>query len=163
METSLIPKNSRGRIVGFIDLGSNSLRLLVVRITSAGAVRILNEAKHMVRLGEGTLASRELQPEAMARTMETLCAFAKMCKSYEVEDYAAVATAAVRDASNGEAFLEEVRLKTGIEMTVISGMEEARLIWRGVSAALEKSADLRLYLDIGGGSTEFAAASSDEA
>ena len=163
METGLIPKNSRGRIVGFIDLGSISLRLLVVRITPAGAVRVLNEAKHMVRLGEGTLASRELQPEAMARTMETLCAFAKMCKSYEVEDYAAVATAAVRDASNGEAFLEEVRLKTGIEMTVISGMEEARLIWRGVSAALEKSADLRLYLDIGGGSTEFAAASSDEA
>lgn len=163
MTACLIPENSRGRVVGFIDLGSNSLRLLVARITPGGAVRVLNEAKHMVRLGEGAMVAHELQPEAMGRTMDTLCAFAAMCKSYGVEDYSAVATAAVRDAANGEAFLAEVRKKTGIDMMIISGREEARLIWRGVSQYLEKSADLRLYLDIGGGSTEMIAASSDHA
>ncbi len=163
MTACLIPENSRGRVVGFIDLGSNSLRLLVARITPGGAVRVLNEAKHMVRLGEGAMVAHELQPEAMGRTMDTLCAFAAMCKSYGVEDYSAVATAAVRDAANGEAFLAEVREKTGIDMMVISGREEARLIWRGVSHYLEKSADLRMYLDIGGGSTEMIAASSGHA
>ncbi len=163
MTACLIPENSRGRVVGFIDLGSNSLRLLVARITPGGQVRVLNEAKHMVRLGEGAMVAHKLQPEAMGRTMDTLCAFAAMCKSYGVEDYSAVATAAVRDAANGEAFLAEVRERTGIDMMVISGREEARLIWRGVSQYLEKSADLRMYLDIGGGSTEMIAASSDEA
>lgn len=157
MNACLIPENSRGRIVGFIDLGSNSLRLLVARITPGGAVRVLNEAKHMVRLGEGALVCHELQPAAMARTLETLRSFATMCKSYGAEDYYAVATASVRDAANGEDFLAEVREQTGIDMMVVSGKEEARLIWRGVSQYLEKSAAARMYLDIGGGSTEMIA------
>lgn len=157
-----MPVSGLGRVVGFIDLGSNSLRLLVVRVTPQGVVRVLNEAKHMVRLGEGALVNHALQPEAMARTMETLRAFASMCHGYGAEEYVAVATAAVRDASNGEAFLKEIREKTGIDMVIISGKEEARLIWRGVSSGMDKSDALRLYLDIGGGSTEMAAATSSE-
>ncbi|MDO5537378.1 MAG: Ppx/GppA phosphatase family protein, partial [Desulfovibrionaceae bacterium] len=160
MAAALMPADGPGRVVGFIDLGSNSLRLLVARITPQGVVRVLNEAKHMVRLGEGAVVHHQLQFEAMQRTLETLRAFAAMCRGYGVDEYVAVATAAVRDAANGEAFLSEVREKTGIDMMIISGREEARLIWRGVSSAMEKSDSLRLYLDIGGGSTEMAAASS---
>ncbi len=163
MNDCLIPENSRGRVVGFIDLGSNSLRLLVARIRPRGAVRVLNEAKHMVRLGEGAMVAHELQPAAMARTLETLRSFASMCRSYGAEDYYAVATAAVRDAANGEDFLAEVREQTGIDMVVVSGKEEARLIWRGVSQYLEKSAAARMYLDIGGGSTEMIAESAGQA
>ncbi len=162
MAAPVMPVDGQGRVVGFIDLGSNSLRLMVTRIMPQGVVRVLNEAKHMVRLSEGAPANSELRPEAMARTLECLRAFASMCRGYGVEEYVAVATAAVRDASNGEAFLARVREATGIDMMVISGREEARLIWRGVSASLEKSDGLRLYLDIGGGSTEMAAASSTE-
>ncbi len=160
MAAALMPVDGQGRVVGFIDLGSNSLRLLVARVMPQGVVRVLNEAKHMVRLGEGAVVNRGLRPEAMARTLECLRAFASMCRGYGVSEYVAVATAAVRDASNGEDFLAHVREVTGIDMMVISGKEEARLIWRGVSASMEKSDDLRLYLDIGGGSTEMAAASS---
>lgn len=152
-----------GRVVAFIDLGSNSLRLLVARITSQGVVRVLNEAKQMVRLGEGAFASRRLQPAAMERTLVSLASFADMCRGYGVEEYVAVATAASRDADNGEEFLELVREKTGIDFEIISGREEARLIWRGVSSGWEQSSSLRLYLDIGGGSTEMAAASSSHA
>lgn len=155
--------NGNGRVVAFIDLGSNSLRLLVARITPAGVVRVLNEAKQMVRLGEGAFATHELQPKAMERTMVSLCSFADMCRGYGVEEYIAVATAASRDADNGEEFLERVRERTGIDFEIISGKEEARLIWRGVASGWEQSSSLRLYLDIGGGSTEMAAASTNHA
>ncbi len=161
MAAILTPPRGTGRVIAFIDLGSNSLRLLVARINIQGVVKVLNEAKQMVRLGEGAFIHHHLQPEAMERTLETLRSFADMCQGYGVEEYIAVATAATRDAVNGEEFLAEIRRETGIDFTVISGKEEARLIWRGVASGFEKSDTLRLYLDIGGGSTEIAAASTD--
>lgn len=153
----------QGRVVAFIDLGSNSLRLLVAYINAQGDVKVLNEAKQMVRLGDGAFRTHHLQPEAVERTLATLSSFADMCRGYGVVECVPVATAAVRDAVDADRFLHLVRMRTGFDFTVISGKEEARLIWRGVSAGLEPDDTLSLYLDIGGGSTEMAAASTSQA
>lgn len=162
MDNAVISGQIGRRIVSFIDLGTNSLRMLVARVNDSGVVRVLNEAKHMVRLGEGEFGRHLLQPEPMARTMEMLHVFADMCQAYGVDEIVAVATSAVRDAENGEEFLNRVREETGLNIRIISGHEEARLIWRGVSSGLEKSDELRLFVDIGGGSTEVIAGTTRE-
>lgn len=162
MDNAVISGQIGRRIVSFIDLGTNSLRMLVARVNDSGVVRVLNEAKHMVRLGEGEFGQHLLQPEPMARTMEMLHVFADMCQAYGVDEIVAVATSAVRDAENGEEFLNRVREETGLNIRIISGREEARLIWRGVSSGLEKSDELRLFVDIGGGSTEVIAGTTRE-
>ena len=78
---------------------------------------------------------------------------AEMCAVYETTEIIAIATAAVRDAVNGPEFIRRVQEKTGIDFTVVSGREEARLIYLGVSSGLEHSKSLRLFIDIGGGSS----------
>ncbi|HIU17579.1 MAG TPA: Ppx/GppA family phosphatase [Candidatus Avidesulfovibrio excrementigallinarum] len=146
--------------LGIIDLGSNSLRLLIVRTHSDGSSTVLNQVKQMVRLGEGGFLRGRLQEAAMARTLDVLEGMAKMCAAYKVSELLAVATAAVRDAENGKDFLARVKERTGIEMSAISGSEEARLIYLGVSSGLEHTNRLRLFIDIGGGSTELAVGNS---
>ena len=146
--------------LGIIDLGSNSLRLLIVRIHPDSSTTVLNQVKQMVRLGEGGFLHNRLQEKAMARTLDVLDSMARMCAAYETSDLVAVATAAVRDAENGKEFLARVKERTGIEMSAISGSEEARLIYLGVSSGLEHTNKLRLFIDIGGGSTELAVGNS---
>ena len=142
------------KAIGIIDLGSNSVRLLLVRVHADGSTTILNQVKHMVRLGEGGFTHNRLQEETMARTIAVLRGLAEMCAVYETTEIIAIATAAVRDAVNGPEFIRRVQEKTGIDFTVVSGREEARLIYLGVSSGLEHSKSLRLFIDIGGGSTE---------
>lgn len=139
-------------------MGSNSLRMIIVRIGGNRVTSVLNQVKQMVRLGEGAFENHMLQPEPMRRTVAALRGFAGMCRSYGVDDVVALATAAVRDAANGRDFMEEIRRETGFDFTVISGREEARLICRGVSVALEPFAGKRMFIDIGGGSTELSVA-----
>ncbi len=150
------------KIIGIIDLGSNSVRLLLVRIHADGSTTTLNQVKHMVRLGEGGFTRNRLQEETMSRTIAVLRGFAEMCKVYETSEIIAIATAAVRDADNGPVFIRRVQEKTGIEFTVVSGREEARLIYLGVSSGLEQTQSLRLFIDIGGGSTELIVGDSFE-
>ncbi len=147
--------NQNAKIVSFIDLGSNSVRMVIVKILQNGGTSVLNQTKHMVQLGRGAFLNNILQKDAMERTLQVLLSFSLACKSFQVNEIVAVATCAVRDAENGQVFLNEIYEKTAIAFTCISGEEEARLIYRGVSEFLEKSSDMRLYLDIGGGSTEF--------
>ncbi|WP_418764149.1 Ppx/GppA family phosphatase [Mailhella sp.] len=151
-----------GRVVAILDLGSNSLRMMIVRVGENRVTSVLNQVKQMVRLGEGAFEEHKLQPEPMRRTLAALRGFAGMCRSYGVNEIVALATAAVRDASNGQEFMDEIRRETGIEFTVISGREEARLICRGVSMALEPFAGKRMFIDIGGGSTELSVANGSD-
>ena len=144
------------KAIGIIDLGSNSVRLLLVRVHADGSTTILNQVKHMVRLGEGGFTHNRLQEETMARTIAVLRGLAEMCAVYETTEIIAIATAAVRDAVNGPEFIRRVQEKTGIDFTVVSGREEARLIYLGVSSGLEHSKSLRLFIDIGGGTSEIA-------
>ena len=141
------------KVIGIIDLGSNSVRLLLVRVHADGSSTILNQVKHMVRLGDGGFEGH-LQEETMTRTIAVLRGLAEMCTVYGAKEILAIATAAVRDAENGPEFIRRVQEKTGIAFTIVSGREEARLIYLGVSSGLEQPEVLRLFIDIGGGSTE---------
>lgn len=149
------------RVVGIIDLGSNSVRLLIIRVFPDGAATVLNQVKHMVRLGEGGFAHKRLQEETMTRTIAVLRGLAEMCAVYHVSETIAIATAAVREAANGQDFIRRVHEKTGLSFTIVSGLEEARLIYLGVSSGLPKSEGLRLFIDIGGGSTELIVGDSE--
>ena len=149
---------SEEKILSIIDLGSNSLRMIIVRIAGNRVSNVLNQVKHMVRLGEGAFESSRLQPIPMQRTLDALKSFSGMCRSYNVVEIVALATAAVRDTHNGQDFIDRIYREAGISFTVISGREEARLICKGVSAALEPTSKKRMFIDIGGGSTEISVA-----
>ncbi len=146
------------KVIGIIDLGSNSARLLLVQILPSGAYSIINRVKHMVRLGENAFQTKRLQEPAIQRTILVLRSFMSMCRTYNVSEILPMATAAVRDATNAKEFLQRVHEKTGLKLQVISGKEEARLIYLGVCSGLPFSHALRAYMDIGGGSTEIAVA-----
>lgn len=141
-------------VIGLVDLGSNSVRLMAVRINPNRSYTVLTRHKRMVRLGEDAFAKGRLSGEAMRRTISALLDIAEMCRGFGVAETVAIATAAVRDASNGGAFVERVYRETGIRFQIVSGLEEARLIHLGVSSALPPTEGPRLFVDIGGGSTE---------
>ena len=150
-----------GRVIGCIDLGSNSVRLLLARVAENGTATVLNQVKHMVRLGEGGFTHNHLQEASMNRTLNVLQGLAEMCAVYGADEIIAIATAAVRDAENGTEFMHRVHERTGIAFTVVSGLEEARLIYLGVSSGLPRISGLRLFVDVGGGSTELIVGSSE--
>lgn len=145
--------------VGFVDLGSNSSRLTVVEFDIRGRVTVLNRVKSMVRLGEGAFETKQLQPAACSRALNCLKEFAQVCDSYGVRQIVAVGTAALRAATNSQSFVHNVYRQTGIELHVISGEEEARLIRVGIWNSFPKTKDSFLFIDIGGGSTELSVSS----
>lgn len=136
-----------------IDLGTNSFHLVVARGLSDGGFEVITTEKDMVRLGQGSGEMILLSDEAMDRGVESLKRMAAVAASHEA-DIAAVATSAVREAQNQRVFIDRVRDETGIEIQVISGFEEARLIHLGVLQALPVYDLPLLLVDIGGGSTE---------
>lgn len=144
-----------------IDLGTNSARLLIGRVTDGRRIIPVVVKKRITRLGGGFSRKNGLSAEARSRTMEALLDFAGEILRHGVEDVRAVATSAVRDAVNGADFMEEVYRTTGIFPRVIDGREEALLNLRGVSAGLEMKGYVFIF-DIGGGSTEFTIAQGCE-
>lgn len=138
--------------VAIIDLGSNSARLIVLHIYNSGAYNLVYHQKEAVRLSEGMEKSGLLQPEATTRAIGILKIFAHMIKIFKATKILAVATAAVRNAKNGEAFTAEARKQTGIPLRIISGEAEAKLGYLGVINTI--SLTDALLFDLGGGSTE---------
>jgi len=124
-------------------------------------VEILRE-KEMVRLGQQTLAEGALSEEAMEDGLDCLARYAALARAAGADSITAVATCAVREASNGGELVRRVRRETGLRLAVISGEEEARLITRAVRADLPPSCDPLLVLDIGGGSTEVVVATGEK-
>lgn len=161
-ERGFVRPNPTVTRVGFIDLGSNSSRLTVVEFDRRGRVTVLNRVKSMVRLGERAFETKELQPEAMDRALACLVEFAEICRSYGVTEVVAVGTAALRVAQNSIDFVNRVKERTGFDLQVISGDEEARLIRVGIWDSLPKTKDSFLFIDIGGGSTEVSVSSRDK-
>ncbi|MBS0260641.1 MAG: Ppx/GppA family phosphatase [Planctomycetes bacterium] len=146
---------SRGEhTVGFIDLGTNSVRLLLVRMNPNHSYTVLSEQKETVRLGEGEFRSNTLQPEAMRRAGLVCARFAEFARARGATDVVAVATSATREAENRAAFVRHLRHVANIDVRVISGKEEARLIYLGVSSGSNIGNRQTLFIDIGGGSTE---------
>ena len=120
------------RLVGFIDIGTNSIRLLVARILPDGTWLYVSQQKEMVRLGEGEYGGGNLQPAAMDRAVFVTTAFADLARQQGATEIIAVATSATREAANRVTFLNRLRRETGLRVHVISGWEEARLIYLGI-------------------------------
>lgn len=149
------PGESGGDLrTAFIDLGTNSARIMTVSLRCNGAYTVLSDQKVSVRLGEGGFSGKRLTPQAMDRALLVLSRFAQSARSLGAEEIFAVATSATRDAENSRAFIERVWDETGLKLKVISGLEEARLIYLGVSRGHDLKGDNALFIDIGGGSTE---------
>jgi exopolyphosphatase / guanosine-5'-triphosphate,3'-diphosphate pyrophosphatase len=138
--------------VGVVDLGTNSTRLLVADVED-GVVREVDRRLTITRLGEGVDERRLLLPTAVARVRNVLAEYRRVLEASGADRTLAVATSAVRDAENGEAFLGEVEWSYGFDSRLLSGEDEARLTFRGVSAGREV-AEGTLVVDVGGGSTE---------
>ena len=138
--------------VAAIDLGTNTTRLLVADVQD-GRVDEVEARSEITRLGEGVDTRRRLLPLPIARTRNVLTEYRRRLESLGAERALAVATSAVRDAENGEAFLGEVEWSYGFSTRLVNGAEEAELTFRGVTSdvGLERKT---LVLDVGGGSTE---------
>ncbi|MBC8145228.1 MAG: Ppx/GppA family phosphatase [bacterium] len=137
-----------------IDVGTNSFHLIVVKFREQKQFSLITKEKAVVRLGESPTQMKKLSEEAMLRGIEALTVF-KQIAGLTNSPIRAVATSAVREASNAEEFIDRVREATGINIEVVSGFEEARLIYLGVMQALPIFNDRVALFDIGGGSTEF--------
>ena len=137
-----------------IDLGTNSVRFDVHQIGNKNKIQLLHREKVMVKLGQGVFTHGRLNEEAVKRTVHAFKGFHRLCDDLSVQRVVAFGTSALREASDGEQFVEKVKHLTGIEVRIISGQEEARLIARGIlSDSKHKRARMGL-IDIGGGSTE---------
>ncbi|HEX9708537.1 MAG TPA: Ppx/GppA phosphatase family protein [Candidatus Thermoplasmatota archaeon] len=152
-----------GRVVAFMDIGTNSVRLLVVRVRPNHSFLVLNRQKEVVRLGEGAFTDRELREGAMDRAVLVIRRFAELAISLGADEIQAVATSATREARNRGEFLRRVRRDAGVTVRTISGREEARLIYLGVSSAIHMGRSRGLFIDIGGGSTELILADQQRA
>src|SRR6267154_192413 len=114
-----------------VDIGSNSVRLKIARLTR-GRLRSIHEDREVTRLGDGVFRSGFLTPESMAETVKVLRRFHRATQQVVTDPVRVVATSALRDARNSQAFLEWVRSATGWRVEIISGVEEARLIHLGL-------------------------------
>jgi exopolyphosphatase/guanosine-5'-triphosphate,3'-diphosphate pyrophosphatase len=141
------------KILSAIDLGTNSFHMIVVKVSDSGGIETLYREKENVRLGSGSSDYSLLTPDAIERGIACLKRFQGISKKYNAE-IRAVATSAIREAENQKEFLEEAYKSTGIKIQVISGQEEARLIYLGILQGLPVFKERILLIDIGGGSTE---------
>src|SRR5436305_9821797 len=140
--------------IAAIDIGTNSLHMIVVRVRPDLSFEVIDREKEMVRLGAGGLDGRALTPEAMHAALQVLSKFRRLAESHGVDEVIAVATSATGEAENGGEFLQTVTQQTGIRPRVISGTEEARLIHLAAVYGVSVSGDVAVVLDIGGGSVE---------
>ncbi|HZQ75215.1 MAG TPA: exopolyphosphatase [Burkholderiales bacterium] len=136
-----------------VDLGSNSFHLQIGRVVGA-QIYPLDAVREVVRLGAGLTAEKRIDRATQAAALEALAKFAERLRGFPRQAVRAVGTNALRVAKNSSAFLREARAVLGFPIEVISGREEARLIYIGVAHALPVSSQRRLVVDIGGGSTE---------
>ncbi len=139
--------------IAAVDLGSNSFHMIVAETTN-GHFKVIDRVREMVRLAAGLGPDNNIGEEAITRATECLLRFGERIRDFEPGSVRVVGTNTLRKARNGRAFRVQAEAALGHTIDVISGREEARLIYLGVSHGLEDESDLRLVIDIGGGSTE---------
>jgi len=140
-------------VLAAVDLGSNSFHLVVARYTH-GQLVVIDRLREMVRLGAGILEDGRIDKEIAARALDCLERFGQRLRDMHARSVRVVGTNALRIARRKQAFLERAREALGHPIEIVSGMEEARLIYSGVSHTLPAEPGRRLVVDIGGGSTE---------
>ncbi len=148
------PSQAIETLLAAVDLGSNSFRLEIGRLEN-GQIQRVDYLKETVRQGGDLDAERNLKPEAIERGLKCLARFGEVLKGFPKHHVRAVATQTLREAKNRDVFLRQAKKALGFDVEVISGVEEARLIYEGVSRLLPQSDERRLVIDVGGRSTEF--------
>jgi exopolyphosphatase/guanosine-5'-triphosphate,3'-diphosphate pyrophosphatase len=143
-----------GAITAFFDIGTNAIRMLLARINRNHTYTVLSKQREVVRLGEGEFTTQKMQSEPIHRAVLVCSKFARMARSYGAREIVAVATSAAREAKNQSRFIQRLEKKVHIDARVISGKEEARLIYLGVCSGTNLQKKRALFIDIGGGSTE---------
>ena len=144
--------------IAAIDIGSNAARLLINEVSEPkkGKPQFtkLNLLRIPLRLGMDVFTKREIGPERVQMILDSMGVFGNLMKIYKVEHYRACATSAMRDAKNGQHIIKEVKKSSGIDIEIITGDEEASLVFENhIAEGLDKNFDY-LYIDVGGGSTE---------
>src|SRR6478672_6982057 len=137
-----------------IDIGTNSIHMIVVQVRPDLSFEVIDREKDMVRLGAGGLDGRSLTPTARTAALQTLAKFKRIAESHKVDEIVAAATSATREADNGGDFIAEVDRQIGIRIKVISGTEEARLIHLAAGYGVDVGGSTAVVVDIGGGSVE---------
>lgn len=140
--------------LAILDLGTNTFHLLIVGITERGFQEVIRE-KIAVKIGEGGINRSIITRTAKKRAIQAISQFFRIIKSEEVTQIHAFATSAIRSAANGARLIREISEKTGMEVKIISGIQEAQYIYAGVRQAVELGDSISLIMDIGGGSVEF--------
>ena len=148
--------------VCIIDLGTNSFHAIIVDAYPNGAFEVVDRMKEMVRLGRTGLEGGRLPEEAMERGVNALRRIWMLSRGWDVQEYLAYATSAIREAENGGSFIRRVRNELGLQIRPISGEHEARIIYEGVERAVDMP-EPTLIVDIGGGSVEFIVHTADGA
>jgi exopolyphosphatase/guanosine-5'-triphosphate,3'-diphosphate pyrophosphatase len=157
------PSANHQRIIAAIDLGTNSLHMVIVRIEpTLPSFSIIATDKETIRLGDRDLLTGHLKPQIMERAIAALRRFQDVAKGFHAETVVAVATSATREAPNGKEFLQDIEVQLGLKVDLISGQEEARRIYLGVLSGMEFHNQPHMIIDIGGGSTEIILGDSHE-
>lgn len=137
-----------------IDIGSNSIKLVVVEAAASDSFNVLASEREIIRLGQETLVKQHISNDAMLRATNCLKRFRSIAEERGAEKIVAIATASVREAKNSVDFIQHVEQQTGLRVEVLSGIEEARLIGLAASQGCTPKGVTSLNIDIGGGSTE---------
>lgn len=148
-----------------IDIGSNAVRLLIKQVNDDAAAELFTKVLLLrvpLRLGEDAFTRGEISPEKIKNLVRLIKAFRQLMMIYEVADFRACATSAMRDARNGDAVVRKVEKKTGIRIEIISGNEEARIVYDNHIENILSHEQNYIYVDVGGGSTEVSLISGGE-
>lgn len=137
-----------------IDIGSNSIKMIVVDAAASDSFAVLAREKEFVRLGHQTLRNGHISRSAINRSIDCLKRFRSIAEARGAESIVTIATASVRESKNALQFVRDVEQRAGVKVDVLSGIEEARLIGLAASQTWANSEETTLNLDIGGGSTE---------
>ena len=157
VDTSSRPYRDEGeKRIAAIDIGSNSIRQIVADVGPTGAIRVVDEMKAAPRLGAGLAKSGRLDPASIIAATDAVARMVTLARHLGVKRVEAVATSAVRDAENGQEFVEAIKKAIGVKVKLLKGEEEARLSWVSAIAHFDLGTGRAVVMDIGGGSLELA-------
>ncbi|HSC56601.1 MAG TPA: exopolyphosphatase, partial [Nitrospira sp.] len=148
--------------IAVIDIGTNSIHMVLAEVLPDFSYKILDRFKDMARLGNGTFATQRLSEDAITRGLSVIRHLVTLARNKGYDRIIAVATSAVREAKNGGDFIDLVAEQIGLTVRVISGAEEARLIFLGIKNSVPMTEQPALAVDVGGGSVELMAGNRDQ-